>query len=481
MPLTATTELTEAVNPLTEFSILVVDDNPNNLAVLSDFLGEVGFEVLVARDGESALQKVDYAPPDLILLDVMMPGIDGFETCRQLQSQPHTSEIPVIFMTALADSHDKVKGLLLGAVDYITKPFQQDEVLARVRLHLKLHSLQRSLTEQNRQLKQEIETRKAAESALQNLNQELEERVAERTQQLSDALEDLKQTQLRMVQSEKLSALGQLISGIAHEINNPINFIAGNISHANDYTQDLLGLLAEYEHAFPDGTPQIHELSNDIDIDFLKDDLAKVMQSMKLGADRIQGIVRSLCSFSRSDESETQTVDIHAGIDSTLMILNSRLKARPDRTAIQVIRNYGDLPLVDCYPGQLNQVFMNLLTNAIDALEETMQYEGNSQAAAQICITTSTIENHCIAIKIADNGSGITAEAKNKIFQPFFTTKSAGKGTGLGLSISWQVVTEIHNGTLECFSQPDGGAEFVIQIPIRKKKAIELFSRKVFR
>jgi len=253
-----------------QHSILVVDDNPNNLAVLSDFLGEMGFEILVARDGESALQKVNYALPNLILLDVMMPGIDGFETCRQLQSQPHTNEIPVIFMTALSESHDKVKGLSLGAVDYITKPFQQEEVLARVKLHLKLHTLKRSLADQNHQLKQEVETRKAAEAALQQLNCELENRVAERTQELSKALEDLKQTQLQMVQGEKLAALGQLITGVAHEIKNPINFIAGNISHASTYVQDILELLAAYQQAFPESTPDIQEQAAEIDIEFLQ-------------------------------------------------------------------------------------------------------------------------------------------------------------------------------------------------------------------
>jgi len=447
-----------------QHSILVVDDNPNNLAVLSDFLGEMGFEILVARDGESALQKVNYALPDLILLDVMMPGIDGFETCRQLQSQPHTSEIPVIFMTALSESHDKVKGLSLGAVDYITKPFQQEEVLARVQLHLKLHTLKRLLTDQNHQLKQEVETRKTAEAALQKLNQELENRVAERTQELSKALEDLKQTQLRMVQGEKLAALGQLVTGIAHEVNNPINFIAGNISHASTYVQDLLELLAAYQQAFPEGTPAIQAKSTEIDIDFLQADLLAVIRSMKLGADRILEIVKSLCRFSHSQE-ETKSVDIHTGIDSTLMILNSRLKAQPHRPRIEVIKNYGELPLVDCYPGQLNQVFMNLLANAIDALEAGIEPGKPSQASPQIHITTAVAAENQIVIKIADTGPGMTAAVQQQVFQPFFTTKPMGKGTGLGLSISHQVITEAHNGVLKCHSSPGQGTEFLIQIP----------------
>ena len=454
-----------------QYSILVVDDNPNNLAVLSDFLGDLGFEILVARDGESALQKVEYALPDLILLDVMMPGIDGFETCRQLQSQSHTQAIPVIFMTALADSQDKVKGLSLGAVDYITKPFQQAEVLARIKLHLKLHCLQRSLTEQNAQLQQEVDTRKAAEAALQTLNQELEKRVAERTQALAIALEDLKQTQLHMVQGEKLAALGQLVTGIAHEINNPINFIAGNIDHASQYTQDLLELLGAYQQAFPDSTSTIQDLAEEIDLEFLQTDLSKVMQSMQVGADRIRGIVQSLCSFSRVNEAEMKAVDIHAGIDSTLMILNSRLKAKPDRVAIQVVKNYGQLPLVSCYAGQLNQVFMNLLANAIDALETDIHQGTLSQAAPQICITTTMTPDQQLCVAVADTGSGIPAEIRQQLFHPFFTTKPAGKGTGLGLSISHQVVTETHQGTLECRSAPGQGTEFLLQIPIAPPSA----------
>ncbi|MEM1280132.1 MAG: response regulator [Cyanobacteria bacterium P01_H01_bin.152] len=452
------------MNPA-QYNILLVDDNPNNLAVLSDFLGDMGFGILVARDGESALQKVNYARPDLILLDVMMPGMDGFETCRQLKSQPDTSKIPVIFMTALSESHNKVQGLSLGAVDYITKPFQQEEVLARVKLHLELHHLQRSLIDQNHQLKEEVASRKAAEAAVQNLNQELENRVAERTKELAQALKDLKQTQLQMVQGEKLAALGQLVTGVAHEIKNPINFIVGNVSHASNYTQDLLELLTQYQQAFPEGTPQIEDLAAEMDLEFLRTDLTKVMQSMKSGADRIHEIVQSLCSFSRSHGSEAEAVDIHLGLDSTLMILNSRLKAKPDRDSIQVIKHYSDLPLVTCYPGQLNQVFMNLLANAIDALEEGLQQGQLSQASPQICISTSITSEHQVEIAIADTGPGIDAETQQSIFKPFFTTKPIGKGTGLGLSISHQVITETHQGTLQCRSQPGQGTEFVIQLP----------------
>ncbi|MEO0378417.1 MAG: ATP-binding protein, partial [Cyanobacteria bacterium P01_A01_bin.17] len=266
--------------------------------------------------------------------------------------------------------------------------------------------------------------------------------------------------------SSRICSMGQLVAGVAHEINNPVNFIAGNVSHASNYTQDLLELLAQYQQAFPEGTPEIQDLAAEMDFEFLRTDLTKVMQSMKCGADLIREIVQSLCSFSRSNDSEAKAVDIHLGIDSTLMILNSRLKAKPDRAPIQVIKNYGDLPLVTCYPGQLNQVFMNLLVNAIDALEEGMQQGKLSQASPQICISTSITSDHQVKITIADTGLGIDAETQQRLFQPFFTTKPIGKGTGLGLSISHQVITETHRGTLKCCSQLGQGTEFVIQLQI---------------
>jgi signal transduction histidine kinase len=447
-------------------NILIVDDNPNNLGVLSDFLSDRGFEIFVARDGASALQKVAYAPPDLILLDVMMPGIDGFETCRQLKDKPDTAEIPVIFMTALSETTDKVKGLSLGAVDYITKPFQQDEVLARVQLHLKLSQLTKTLEEQNLRLKQEVEQRKTAEIALQTLNQRLEECVAERTRELSEALEALQRYQLQVIQGEKLAALGQLVAGVAHEINNPVNFIYGNIDYAGNYVQDLLELVQLYQTECPNVTSPIQTMTDDIDLDFLMQDLPKVFASMKMGAERIRGIVQSLRAFSRVDESQCKEVDIHDGIDSTLMILHNRIKAKPDRPEIEIRKDYGSIPLVECYPGQLNQVFMNLIVNAIDALEEAILNGTLPHSHPCIQIRTAITADNKILIQIIDNGMGIPDAIQRQIFDPFFTTKSVGKGTGLGLSISHQIITETHQGTLQCHSTPHQGTEFVIMIPL---------------
>ncbi len=452
--------------------LLIVDDTPANLGVLSDFLDEAGFEVLVARDGESAIQKVQYAKPDIILLDVMMPGIDGFETCHRLKADPSTEDIPIIFMTALSDTVDKVKGLNLGAVDYITKPFQQEEVLARVKVQLKLHNLAKILEQQNLLLKREVEDRVAVEIALQNLTQELEKRVEERTAELRQALENLQQTQFHLVQKEKMSALGQLVAGVAHEINNPVSFISGNLSHAEGYIQDLIGYLKLYQQKFPNPGAEIEERAEEIELDYLMEDLLKLISSMKTGTERINQISVSLRTFSRSDTSSKVSVNIHEGIDSNLLILKHRLKAHDKCPAIQIIKQYGELPLVECYAGQLNQVFMNIIANGIDAFEEENQgnsYEQNKTRSNTITIRTEVSESKDrVRIAIEDNGIGMSAEVKERIFEPLFTTKAVGKGTGLGLSISHQIVVEKHGGEITCVSTPGKGTEFVITLPIKK-------------
>jgi two-component system NtrC family sensor kinase len=429
--------------------ILVVDDNPTNTKVLFDVLEADGFRVLLAQSGESALDKLQLVVPDLILLDVMMPGIDGFETCRRLKANEATQDIPVIFMTALAETADKVKGFSVGAVDYITKPLQQDEVLARVNVHLRLQTLNRDL---------------------QALNQTLESQVVKRTEELSSALEQLQQSQLQLVQTEKMSALGELVAGVAHEINNPVGFIAGNLHPASAYIEDLFSLLDLYQEKFPQSDAEIDEKIAEIDLFYIREDLPKLLNSMQEGVNRVRALSHSLRSFSRLDTDYVE-FDLHEGIESTLMILGHRLKAGLNQPAIQVVKEYGSLPLVECYPGQLNQVFMNILSNAIDALNERNQNrscEEMEQNPSIIRIHTEAEGDRWVKVHITDNGLGMPEEVQARLFKPFFTTKPLGKGTGLGLSISQRIVAEKHGGQMSCYSTFGKGTEFLVELPVRQ-------------
>jgi signal transduction histidine kinase len=306
-------------------------------------------------------------------------------------------------------------------------------------------------------------------AALENSKTELEDRVEERTSELKTTLSDLQRTQAQVLQSEKMSSLGQLVAGIAHEINNPVNFIHGNITHLNQYTQDLLQMIYLYQERHSQYDPEIQAFAEEIDIEFLIEDLQKMLCSMKIGTERIRNIVLSLRNFSRIDEAEFKAVDIHEGIESTLLILQYRLKEKPNYPAIEVVRDYGKLPLVECYAGQLNQVLMNILVNAIDALEELI---GNDKVTnnPQITIRTSVIDCQWVEIAIADNAQGMPESVRNRIFDPFFTTKPVGKGTGMGMAISYQIITEKHSGKLECVSTIGKGTDFLIQLPIQQKK-----------
>ncbi|MBE9181710.1 PAS domain-containing protein [Oculatella sp. LEGE 06141] len=313
---------------------------------------------------------------------------------------------------------------------------------------------------------QDVTARKQAEIALQELNQKLQLQTLE----LSSALEQLQQSHLQLIQREKMSALGNLVAGVAHEINNPVGFLLGNLQPAQDYTRDLLELIDLYQKIYPDPEPELKDKVEAIDLKYIRDDMPKLLRSMHEGIRRIQSISISLRTFSRADTEFRVPFKINEGLDSTLLILKHRLKANMDRPAIEVIVNYQEMPPIRCFPGQLNQVFMNLLANAIDALEEGNQ--GKMFAEIQLqpnCISVVTELSACqqwVVIRIQDNGVGMTEDTQRKMFETAFTTKEVGKGTGLGLAIAHQIIVDKHGGTIEVSSTPGQGTEFVLRIPI---------------
>ena len=292
--------------------------------------------------------------------------------------------------------------------------------------------------------------------------------LRQQARELEQALRDVKQSHAQMIQSEKMSSLGELVAGVAHEINNPVSFIYGNVRHADGYVQDVLELISLYRAHYPHPSQAIDTFLDELDIDFVTEDLPKTLASMKVGADRIKQIVKSLRTFSRMDGAEKLPMNVHEGLDSTVMILQNRLKARSDRPEIIIQREFGDIPTVECYGGQLNQVFMNLLSNAIDALDETVakQQETGGPVTLEPMIRIQTqMVGEFLHIYIIDNGGGMTEEVRSRLFDAFFTTKPVGKGTGMGLSISHQIITEKHGGSLDCKSRVGEGTEFIITIP----------------
>jgi signal transduction histidine kinase len=417
--------------------ILIVDDTLDNIRFLSTLLVEQGYNVRKALNGQMALTAVKTVLPDLILLDINMPEMNGYDVCKRLKENQETCRVPVIFLSALDDVLDKVKAFQIGGVDYITKPFQFEEVLVRIQTQLTIRSLQAQLQQQNLELQ--------------------------------DALGNLKKAQAELVHKEKMFGLGQLVAGVAHEINNPVSFISGNLNPAREYVQHLLKIIQLYQQEYPNPTPTIQTAIEEIDLDFILADLQNLIGSMQTGVDRIRALILALRIFSRLDESKIKVVDIHEGIDSTLLLTQHRLRSEGERPEIQVQKNYGELPPIACYASQLNQVFLNLLHNAIDAIEVKTNRNIDLSYQPQIWITTATNDSHLL-VRIRDNGIGITEAIQSHLFEPFFTTKPVGKGAGLGLSTSYQIVVEKHRGTLTVQSVPGEGAEFTVAIPIGSLK-----------
>lgn len=439
------TPLNKVNKDLLSADILVVDDVPDNIRLLSTILTDQGYKVRKAINGQMALTAAQTTPPDLILLDVNMPKMSGYEVCQQLKSIPDTAHIPVIFLSALDHVSDKVNAFEVGGADYVTKPFQVEEVLARVQHQLEIRNLQ---------------------TKLQNRNLELQH-----------TLSTLRTTQAQLIQQEKLAGLGQIVAGIAHEFNNPANFISGNLSPALKYVQELVALVDLYQREYPNPSPAIQQAIEEIDLKFLLPDLRKLTNSMQRGVDRIRSIVLALRIFSHLDESEIKAIDLHRNIDSTLLLLQYRLRATEDRPEIQVIKQYSILPPLTCYASQLNQVFFNLLDNAIDALETRLQVVPSSEqptdqaiapatAPPTIWIRTQRTPEGAIVITIEDNGCGMTEAVQAHLYEPFFTTKPVGQGVGLGLSTSYQIIVEKHQGQIQCHSTPRQGTRFTIELPL---------------
>lgn len=417
--------------------ILIVDDIPDNIRFLSSFLLECGYTVRKAINGQMALTAVKALAPDLILLDVNMPDVTGYDICRQLKADPATAGIPVIFLSAGSEAIDKVKAFQVGGVDYITKPFHLEEVLVRIQTQLTICNLQKDLTAQNEQLK--------------------------------TALSDLKIAQANLVQQEKMATLRKVVAGVAHEINNPLGFIACNIKPAQDYVNQLLELIDLYQRKYGEDDPEISDFLESIDLEFLTSDLVNILKSMGYGADRIHTVVLALRIFTRLDESGIKQINLHECIESVLALLHHRLEGRPDGIRIHIEKDYADLPLVTCYGDQLNQAIFNLLCNAIDAIDEKLQ--GDPTFTPRIVLRSQFddpegAEKTSVRIYIQDNGIGIASEHQGQIFEPFFTTKSAGHGVGLGLATCRSIVEEMHSGQLFYRSTAGEGSEFIVQLPI---------------
>ena len=419
--------------------VLLVDDQPVIAEYIRRLLAdERDIQLFYCEEATQAIPVAIDIQPTVILQDLTMPGTDGLTMVQRFRSDPATQFIPVIVLSALESSDKKAEAFAKGAHDYLVKIPEPIEFIARLRHHAEAHT--------------NLIKIQAAEKALANQNELLEQRVAERTAELETALQDLRTTQSQLIQDEKMSSLGQLVASVAHELNNPVSFICGNLRPARHYAQDLLDLLSLYRQEYPHPTAAIQSELDELNIDFLTEDFAKLLGSMEIGTQRIKEIVLSLRNFSRVDECEKRPVDIHAGLDSTLLILASPLRA------VDLVKCYGDLPLIECLPGQLNQVFMNVLANAIAAIKPVPN--------PQIKIKTALSSVGTAIIEISDNGIGMTEEVLHRIFEPFYTTKSTGKGTGLGLSISRHIVLEKHQGKLCCHSNLGEGTTFSIELPV---------------
>ncbi len=420
-------------------NILLVDDEASNRGLMHAQLKEDGYVIQEAASGEEALLLIEQKLPDLILLDVMMPGMDGFAVADRLKSDQRTRYIPIIMITALDDQGSRMQALNKGVEEFLTKPVRQSELSARVRNLLSLKKFQNTLL--------------ASSGAL-------EEAVADRTMQLAIVNRKLDEAEIKSLQSEKLAMIGQLAAGVAHEINNPIGYVNANLGSLQKYLNDLLQILAALlaiEASLPADYPGRQELAvlkDTLELDYLRDDLPVLLRESQEGISRVREIVQDLKAFSRIDNNrEWLLADLHKGLDSTLNLANNEIKYKAD-----VVKAYGDLPEIECVPSQLNQVFLNLLVNAAHAIGDN--------ARGTITLRSGR-QGDEVWIEVGDTGCGIAPENIAHVFDPFFTTKPVGKGTGLGLSLSFSIV-EQHHGRIELHSEVGQGSTFRIVLPIRQ-------------
>ncbi len=466
-------EHTHSMEPAVEdnfIRILVVDDQPVIAESIRQLLvSEIDIEVHTCQDPTLALSVAADVLPSVILQDLVMPEVEGMLLIKFFRAHPTTKATPIVVLSSKEEPTTKAMAFGVGANDYLVKLPDPVELIARLRYHA---------TAYHNFLRQDEASQTLA------YNKTLEATVKSRTAELEAALNTLKRAQAQLVHTERMNSMSQLVAGIAHEVNNPINFIYGNLNYAKSYVQDLLDLVETYQECYPSPDPSIREKLDALDLEFSAPDLLKSFVSLRSGAKRIQNLVLSLRNFSRFDEADVKIVDVHEGLESTLAMLAADLEE------ITVQKHYGDLPPVECFASQLNQVFMHIIRNAIDALtqrkEESLPGSEYPDSAASdestvddkllvptLKISTTVRDEESIIIWIADSGPGIPPEVKARMFDPFFTTKAVGKGTGLGLAISDQIVTAQHGGQLTCYSMPGKGAKFAIELPIALSRFAE--------